>query len=75
MRGFFSGLALLFALAVLGVAAMKQLKTLRGPAVLLPGAAGSATAPGQARPVQEQIKLDINKAIEQGAARIEEATP
>jgi predicted lipid-binding transport protein (Tim44 family) len=75
MRGIFSGLSLLLVLAVIGFAAMRQFKAAD------PAAAAGATAaatrgtagPAQAAQIQEQVRADVNKALEQGAARNEAA--
>ncbi|MFY7942355.1 MAG: hypothetical protein ACOVOX_15755 [Burkholderiaceae bacterium] len=76
MRGVFSGLALILVLVVVGFTAMKQLKN--SVPVVVPGSAasgtsGSASAPAAALQQSKQIAQDINKALEQGAARNEEA--
>lgn len=68
MRGIFSGLSLLLVLAVIGFAAMKQFKA-ADPAAATRAVAG----PAQAAQIQEQVRADVNKALEQGAARNEGA--
>ncbi len=76
MRGIFSGLALLVVLAVIGIVAMKQFKALvpvSAPSGAAASGASPVAVPAQAHALQEQIKLDVNKAIEQGAARNGEA--
>ena len=78
MRAFFSALALLVVLAVVGVVASKQLKALSPsvqPAAPAPQAAGAHRPAGGAQTVQRQIQQDVNQALEQGAARVEEAAP
>ena len=76
MQGIFSGLALILVLVVVGFTAMKQLKN--SVPQVVPGSAtsvttGSASAPTAPLQQSKLIAQDINKALEQGAARNEEA--
>lgn len=73
MRGIFSGLSLLLVLAVIGFAAMKQFKAADPAAAASATAARTVAGPAQAAQIQEQVRADVNKALEQGAARIEGA--
>ena len=68
--------SLLVALAVVGLLASKQLRSAR----VAPVAAGASMPVGaggnareQAQQVQDKVVSDLNKAMEQGAARREEA--
>jgi len=63
---------LLVALAIVGLVAKKQLQA-TGQAVTtaVPGAAPASNVAEQSRQVQQQIKADIGKALEQGARKDE----
>ncbi|HET7794167.1 MAG TPA: hypothetical protein VFL64_12360 [Rhizobacter sp.] len=72
MRILFGVASLLVVLAVVGFAASRQLKTLSAPAS--PQAASGSTVVSQreqARQLQEQVQRDLNKALEQGARKID----
>ena len=79
MRALFGVVSLLVALAVVGVVAMKQLKAV-SPSTSAPSAEdGSAAAEQPAANVREQsqqmqqrVKDDVTRALQQGAARREE---
>jgi hypothetical protein len=78
MRVFFSILGILVALAVLGAVATKHLKALRPtevPIAPAANAAGMNLPVNASQPIQRQIQVDVNKSLEQGAARIQEAAP
>lgn len=62
--------SLLAALAIVGIAVSRQLQALgRAPSAATP--ASTATTPPQAIP--EQVRRDVTKALEQGAARRDDA--
>ena len=77
MRAIFGVVSLLVALAVVGVLLMRQLRA-TGQAVgaALPTEAGTAASAGAAPPplreqtqqLQQRVKSDVTKALEQGAA-------
>ncbi len=83
MRAVFSALLLLVVLAAVGFSAMNQLKASRISAAEPPGRAASASsamspnAPAavQARQIQDQVREDLNKALEQAASRNQEPAP
>jgi hypothetical protein len=70
MKALFGVVSLLLALAVIGVLASRQLRataTAPGPAAV-PTTPG-ATVPQQSQQIQEQVRNEVNKALEQGARR------
>ncbi|MGY4828884.1 hypothetical protein ACVNIS_09935 [Sphaerotilaceae bacterium SBD11-9] len=72
MRILFGVASLLVVLAVVGFVASRQLKTLRVPVTAQ--AASGATVVNQreqAHQLQEQVQRDLNKALEQGARKID----
>jgi hypothetical protein len=76
MRGIFSGLALVLVLAAVGFAAMKQLKTSAvSPSAgsALPASSAAASAAATPQQVPQHAAQEVNKALQQGAARNEEA--
>ncbi len=83
MRAVFSALLLLVVLAAVGFSAMNRLKAHRIAAAEPPGQAASASSampPGapsavQARQIQDQVRNDLNKALEQAASRNQEPAP
>lgn len=68
MRGVFSAVALLVVLAIVGLAVTKQLKG----AGTVPVSAGQPAASGAAgetpQQIQQRVRDDVTKALEQGAA-------
>ncbi len=76
MKGIFGVVVLLLVLATVGLVASRQWQAVR-PAQAEQGAgapAGSASAPAtmqSPRQRQEQVRSDIDKAMQQGASRIE----
>lgn len=71
MRAVFGIVSLLLVLTVVGVAASRQFSA-RTPVVAVPGAASAAPAGSvqrQARQVQEQVREDVQKALEQATRR------
>lgn len=75
MKAVFGVVSLLVVLAIVGLLASKQLKTVS----TLPAAEPSSSpAPAgnvreQSQQIQDKVRSDINKAMEQGGARREEA--
>ena len=71
MKALFGMVSLLLALAVIGVLASRQFKaTGRVPAAasgmpITPG----ATVPQQSQQIQEQVRNEVNRALEQGARK------
>ena len=72
MRILFGVASMLVVLAAVGLLASRQLKTLSAPA---PAQAASGptvmSQREQARQLQEQVQRDLNKALEQGARKID----
>jgi len=72
MRALFSLVGLLVVVAVIMLIAKKQLQAV-APAIVpaTPVAAGTnaPTVPEQARSAQQKVLQDVNRALEQGAAR------
>lgn len=68
MRVVIGVLSLLIVLAVVGMLAKTQL---RGVGVMAPQAAGEAasTVPQQAQQLQQRVREDVTRALEQGAQR------
>lgn len=62
-------------LVVLAVVALLASRTMKAPALAVPGAASApeATVRQQAVQVQEQVRQDLNKALEDAARRTEAA--
>jgi hypothetical protein len=82
MRMLFGVVGLLVALAIVGLLAVKQLRaTGQAVSAALPAAAGpvasgasAATVREQAQQIQQKVKADVTRLLEQGAAsRREEA--
>ena len=79
MRALFGVVSLLVALAVVGVVATKQLKTVNpSTSTTLAEEAGSTAAPPvanvreQSQQMQQRVKDDVTRALQQSAARSEE---
>jgi len=71
MRAVFSLVGLVIVLAIIAMTAKKQLQAV-APAVVPPApatAGGPPTVPEQARAAQQKVLQDVNRALEQGAAR------
>ena len=67
MRAVFSVVGLLVVLAIVGLVAKKQLQaTGQGVAAVAPAASGNVVE--QSRQLQQQVKSDVARALEQGAA-------
>jgi sorbitol-specific phosphotransferase system component IIA len=78
MKGVFGVVSLLVVLVVIGVVAVKQLRSVGHVSVEPTGgvnaaAPGGATVPEQAQRLQDKVRSDVLKALEQGAARTDEA--
>jgi hypothetical protein len=75
MRVVFGVVGLLLALAIVGLVAKQQLRAAGTPRIgAAPAAAGastSGTVAGTSRQVQQQIQVDLGKALEQGARKDE----
>ena len=65
--------SLLIVLAVVGRLASTQLTATRASAVAPDGDAAATSVPAQSRRLQEQVSIDVTKALEQGAAARREA--
>jgi len=81
MRALFSLVGLLAVLAIVGLIAKKQLQAV-APSVapsVAPGAAPSTgaapTVQEQSRGVQQKVLQDVNRALDQGAARSGDSQP
>ena len=87
MRALFGVVGLLLTLAIVGIVAVKQLNAVGRSVGAAPGASASSstaasttpsTAPGanvaeQSRQLQDKLRSDVVKSLEQGAARNDEA--
>ena len=71
----FGVVSLLIALAVVGILVARQFHAVRGAATVpSPQAdAASATVREQAQNIQQRVRDDVNQALQQGAARRDEA--
>ena len=75
MRAFFGALSLLVVLAVVGLLVKSQLGAIghtvssAAPGAVLPA---SGTVHEQSQQLQQRVKDDVTKALEQGAARSDE---
>ena len=79
MRALFGVVSLLLALAVVGVVATKQLKAVNSSAstpsaedVSAAAAQPAANVREQSQQMQQRVKDDVTRALQQGAARSEE---
>lgn len=68
MRLVFGIVGLLVALAIVGIVVKKQLQATGQVAASIAPAASGANVAEQSRQIQQQIKSDVTKALEQGAA-------
>ena len=78
MRALFSLAGLLVVLAIVALIASKQLQTAvpsGAPSAVPAPSAAAATVQEQARGVQQKVLQDVNRALEQGAARSEDTKP
>ena len=80
MKAVFSVVSLLVVLAVIGVLASRQLKASRELSVPSAGPAASAfqTSPGataaeQSRQIQQQVRDEVQRSMEQSAERVRQA--
>lgn len=73
MRAVFGVLSVLVVLAIVGLVAKKQLQATGQAVGAAAPAASGANVAEQSRQLQQQIKADVTKALEQGAARKDEA--
>lgn len=83
MRALFGVVGLLLTLVIVGIAAVKQLNAVGRSVGAAPGASATSstapsTAPGanvaeQSRQLQDKVRSDVVKSLEQGAARNDEA--
>jgi hypothetical protein len=83
MRAIFGVVSLLIVLAIVGIAAKKQLQAVNNVGASLPpaqtGADTQTVAPpastvrAQSQQLQQRVADDVNKALQQGAARNEAA--
>ena len=72
MRAIFSIVSLLVVLAIVGVLAKRQLQgTGQVVGAAAPAASGAANVVEQSRQMQQQIKSDVGKLLEQGARKDE----
>jgi hypothetical protein len=78
MRALFSLVGLLVVVAIIAMIAKKQLQAV-APAIVpaTPAAAGgnALTVQEQSRAAQQKVLQDVNRALEQGAARASESQP
>jgi hypothetical protein len=68
MRVVFSVVGLLVVLAIVGVLARKQLRAVDSSIATVAPAASAGTVAEQSRQLQQQLKSDVARALEQGAA-------
>jgi hypothetical protein len=68
MRAVFGLVGLLVVLGIVGVLAKKQLQGAGGSLAAVAPAASGGNVATQSRQLQEQVKSDVAKALEQGAA-------
>lgn len=75
MKAIFGVVSLLVVLAIVGVLASRQLKSVGDlpAAVNSPAAAPAGTVREQSQQMQDKVRSDMDQALEQGAARREEA--
>lgn len=73
MRALFGVVSLLVVVAVVGLLAAKQLKTVAPMRSAGASAASGATPLAQSRQLQQQVKDDVARALAQGAASRAEA--
>ena len=76
MRAVFGVLSLLVVLGIVGILVSKQMKAMKvstGAATTAPADAASATVRQQSHQIQQKVADDVSKALEQGAARNEQA--
>jgi hypothetical protein len=76
MKALFGVVSLLVVLAIVGVLASRQLKASKLSSASVTGVtaeAASGTLRQQSQQIQDKVKDDITKALEQGAARNEQA--
>jgi len=83
MRALFGVVSLLIVLAVVGIAAKKQLQSVNNLGAAMPPAQTSgdastvapvaSTVRAQSQQLQQRVADDVNKALQQGAARNESA--
>ncbi len=67
MKAMFGVVSLLVALAIVGLLAARQLKT-AAPSVSSGDVAASGTVREQSQQIQQKVKDDVTKALQQGAA-------
>ncbi|MET0334641.1 MAG: hypothetical protein ABW190_10255 [Rhizobacter sp.] len=75
MKAVFGIVSLLVVLSVVGLLASRQMKTASTVVTVAPAASAplEANTPQQARQIQDQVRQDLNKALEQGARRNSDA--
>ena len=77
MRALFSVVGLLAVLAIVALLAKKQLQAVApsAAAAATPSVGAVPTVQEQARGVQQKVLQDVNRALEQGAARASDLQP
>lgn len=76
MRAVFGVLSLLVVVGIVGVLVSKQMKAMKVTTGVVTGApadAASATVRQQSQQIQQKVADDVTKALQQGAARNEQA--
>ena len=75
MRALFGVVGLLLTLAIVGIVAVKQLNAVGRSVGAAPGASAppSGNVAEQSRQLQDKLRSDVVKSLEQGAARNDEA--
>jgi hypothetical protein len=68
MRAVFGIVSLLVVLAIVAVLAKKQLQAVNSAVATVAPAASGGTVVEQSRQLQQQVKANVAKALEQGAA-------
>jgi hypothetical protein len=76
MRALFGLVGLLIVVAIIAMIAKKQLQAVV-PSIVpaAPAGASAQTVPEQSRAAQQKVLQDVNRALEQGAARASDSQP
>lgn len=75
MKALFGVVSLLVVLVFVGVLASRQMKAVTATTAVAPasGVSPASTVQAQSQQMQQKVRDDVNRALEQGAARIKEA--
>lgn len=75
MRALFTLIGLLVVVAIVMLTAKKQLQAVAPSVAPAASAAAGGTVQEQSRAIQQQVLQDVNRALQQGAARASDAQP